>query len=321
MVRFREITRPVQVPRKEHLECVLRTAIEAIEPIALEGGGYHSRVFVIETAAHDYVLRIPKGRQGFYTAYLPDSVCLDNWLDQHWATATARRLSVPAPRIIHADRDRQFVVMERLPGKQIRDYETWHGCPYDEAEFGSILRRLHSVSLKGYGPVDDFGDTYFDAWPDFLTAVAEKVLDTCSRRGSVTAELDALLRDRWLPRLRDLGSPRAALLHLESLGFANILYDPKSRRITGFLDYEDCIGGDPLFELVWMCYYYGDRHSAQSYFDYDRFESEYGQWPDDASAAVLYKPITYLEKLAWIDPHGERAESHNQALRRICGDM
>ena len=77
-------------------------------PISLPSGGSHSQAFLIETAADDYVLRIPKGRQGFYTAYLPASTDLDNWLDQRWAIGLARRLGIPAPEIVYSDRARRF---------------------------------------------------------------------------------------------------------------------------------------------------------------------------------------------------------------------
>ena len=105
-----------------------------------------------------------------------------------------------------------------------------------------------------------------------------------------------------------LGSP------VHSLGFANLLYDPGTRHITGLLDYEDCIGGDPLFELAWMCYYYGDRCSDQPFFDYDRFCLGYGAWPEESDRAMLYRPFTYLDKLTWIDVGAERAIRYRHIL-------
>lgn len=70
-----------------------------------------------------------------------------------------------------------------------------------------------------------------------------------------------------------------------------------------------------------MCYYYGERESGQTYFDHERFELGYGKWPDDPFAASLYEPFTYLEKLTWIDPTGERARNHREALAKICSRL
>jgi len=307
------------IPSKEYLETLLDTRIRLFEPLVVKNGGCHSRVFIVETDTDSFIMKIPRGRQGYYTAYLPSSVDLDNWFDQHWAITTAQRLLIPAPSIVFSSKQSpRFVIMTKLPGVPVTDYGSWNGCPYDEAEFGTILSKLHSLTVNGYGPIDDFGNTYFHAWPDFLMAVAEKAIGTCLERNSISNELYGMLKNRWLPMLPELRSKKASLLHLESLGFANILYDSDSRRITGFLDYEDCIGGDPLFELMWMCYYYGDRDSNQTYFNYKQSEKGYCEWPEDEFAATLYRPFMYLDKLTWIDPKGERAQDHNQALKRVC---
>jgi aminoglycoside phosphotransferase (APT) family kinase protein len=213
------------------------------------------------------------------------------------------------------------VILTKLAGLPIGDYETWHGCPYDGAQFGAILAKLHAVTVSGYGPVDDFGRTYFPTWSAFLEAVARRALATCKTRASISPELATCLRERWYPRLAEVQLERPALLHLESLGFANLLYDPTLHSITGLLDYEDCIGGDPLFELTWMSYYYGDRGQPGSAFNYQRFAEGYGPWPGDDWRERLYRALMYLEKLAWIDPHGARATNHRQVLAVITRQL
>ena len=243
------------LPDRQHLEEILGERIRSVAPLAVVDGGSHSTVYQLETDRGGYVLRLARGRQGFYTAHLPDGVPKENWLSSRWSVETAINLGIPAPEIVHVDRALRFVVMNEMPGVQIADYEKWDGCPYDEAGFGALLARLHGVTLSGYGPVDDFGATYFTSWPGFLTRVARRLLSACRRRASIDDALWRNLKSAWEPRLEELDGRRSALLHMESLGFANILYDPPSRRIAALLDYEDCIGGDPLFELVWMCYY------------------------------------------------------------------
>jgi aminoglycoside phosphotransferase (APT) family kinase protein len=213
------------------------------------------------------------------------------------------------------------VILTKLPGVPIRDYDTWSGCPYDEAEFGAILARLHAVTAPGFGPIDDVGQTYFPTWTAFLRAVARRVLARCQARASVGAGLLAGLRERWYPRLAAVELARPALLHLESLGFANLLYDPAARSITGLLDYEDCIGGDPLFELTWMTYYYGDRARPRAAFSFERFAEGYGRWPGGERREMLYRALMYLEKLARIDSHGSRAAEHRDVLATIVREL
>ena len=205
--------------------------------------------------------------------------------------------------------------MRRLPGEHSYDYEAWNGCcPYDEREFGTILSRLHAITPSGYGPVDDFGDTYFTTWAEFLTASAEGMLRGCARWDSLDTEVRWALEAKWLPALSRLHIERPALLHLESLGYANILYDPESRRITGFLDFEDCIGGDPLFELDYMCHYYGPRGTPQLCYDYGRFEETYGAWPENPHRSLLYRVYRYMFPLASGQLKGEIATARNQEI-------
>lgn len=314
--------RPAPIPSTGLLETVLDCAVRRFEPLHPRDGGAHSRTFELGTDRGEYVLRIPRGRQGYYTAYLPPTVPRSRWFDQRWAIEQVRALNIPDPQIVLSHRRRpRFVVMTRLRGEPIRDYENWLGCPYDEAEFGATLIKLHGVSVSGYGPIDDAGRTYFPTWSAFLLAIADRALATCVARASISAELTASLRERWLPRLTRIQLARPSLLHLESLGFANLLYDPASRSMTGLLDYEDCIGGDPLFELTWMTYYYGDRSRSASAFDYQRFAEGYGPWPGDDGRERLYLALTYLEKLMWIDPRSVRAVDHRNALESMMSTM
>ncbi len=297
---------------------VLGTTLLSVEPLIVEKGGSHSRVFSVRTADEDYILRIPKGRQGFQTAYVEERIPSANWFSQDWATAAARQAGVPAPEIVRSKRfaseTEPFVIMKKLEGEHISDFDTWNGCPYNEAEFGTILSKLHAVTPAGYGPIDDFGTTYFTTWAEFLTAAAEGMLKRCAKRHSLDPDVLQAFKSTCLPLLSDLHIDRPSFLHLESLGFANILYEPSTRRITGLLDYEDCIGGDPLYEFEWMCYYFGHRVSRQPYFDFRRFEETYGIWPENLERSLLYRVLIFLDKLTSIAPKSERAKDHNQKI-------
>jgi aminoglycoside phosphotransferase (APT) family kinase protein len=239
-------------------------------------------------------------------------------MDQAWAIRKAREVGVQAPEIVASDRSLRWVVMKRLPGIAIDgEFLNWQGCPYDEREFGLVLARIHSIVPHGYGPVDDEGNALFRTWQEFLVEASVSAIETCQDRGALPLSLSQRLRERWIPGLKSAEIPRPSLLHMESLGFANIMYDPESRRITGLLDYEDCIGGDPLFEIAWMKYYFGDNAPIQPFFDFDRFELGYGPLQLDRDRMTLYRPFTYLDKLRWIDPSSSRAQSYLEKLAQV----
>ena len=285
--------------------------IYSIQPEVVATGGAHSRIYACKSEIGDLILRISKGQQGFYTHYFPDRTDPDAWMNQKWAIEKARSVGVPAPEIICSDRKHRWTLMKRLPGIAIDgEYESWKQCPYDEQQFGILLSRLHSIQPSGFGPIDDYGKAIFPTWQDFLIYAAESALNTCIERGALSLDLAETLEKHWFPHLNTIAVEKPHLLHMESLGFANILYDPETRTITGLLDYEDCIGGDPLFEICWMKYYIEHDSQNQQYFDFARFYEGYGSIALDIESLELYTPFPILDKLRWIEQESSRAKGY-----------
>jgi hypothetical protein len=303
---------------KEELSRLVGVRVHAVSLEQFPWSGLHSRVFACESSAGEIVLRVCEGKQGFYTHYFPERVNGDDWMDQRWAIVAARSVGVPAPEIIASDREKRWVIMKRLPGVPLdARYENWRGCPYDEREFGMLLQRLHSLTPSGWGPINDWGQALFDTWAEFLTQAARSAIQTARERRVIPIKLAERLEIDWVPALAEINVEKPSLLHMESLGFSNIMYDPNSRRITGLLDYEDCLGGDPLFELVWMRYYFEHDGADQRYFSFKRFESGYGRIIWGERTLILYWPFPYLDKLRWIQPGGDRAKSYVARLETI----
>jgi aminoglycoside phosphotransferase (APT) family kinase protein len=306
----------------DQLTRLLGFGVHTVERERGASGGLHSDVYACQSDVGELILRVCRGQQGFYTHYFPDRVAPHRWLDQRWAVTQAREVGVPAPEVLYTNRTLRWVVMKRLPGVPIdARYETWKGCPYDESEFGEILARLHSVTPLGFGPIDDEGSPLFETWAAFLRAAANSATETCRRRNSLPNELSARLADAWIPRLENAELGRPSLLHLESLGFSNIIYSPETRRITGLIDYEDCIGGDPLFERMWMEFYFEHDGRNQEHFDFGRFEEGYGTMDRSEERRLLYGAFPYLDKLRWIDPDGDRAREYREKLDRLLTQL
>lgn len=289
----------------------LGVRIFEMKPEAVTTGGSHSRIYTCKSEIGDLILRISKGQQGFYTHYFPDMVDPDAWVNQEWAINKARSVGIPAPEIVCSDRKRRWTLMRRLPGIAIdAEYESWDRCPYDEKHFGTLLSLLHSIQPSGFGPIDDYGKALFPTWQEFLVRAAESALTVSSARAALPSALAEQLEKYWLPKLQRIDLEKPSLLHMESLGFANILYEPKTRTITGLLDYEDCIGGDPLFEICWMEYYFEHDSQDQPYFDFRRFAAGYGSIEHDVERVTLYSPFPLLDKLRWIEPESSRVKGY-----------
>ncbi len=303
---------------KDELSRLVGARVHTVSAEQFPSGGLHSRVFACESSAGEMVLRVCAGKQGFYTQYFTGRVDWDDWMDQRWAIGAARSVGVPAPEIIASDREKRWVVMKRLPGVPLDSrYEKWRGCPYDEREFGVVLQRLHSLTPSGWGPINDWGQALCGTWAEFLTQAARSAIQTARDRQAIPITLAERLDIDWVPALAEINVEKPSLLHMESLGFGNIMYDQNSRHITGLLDYEDCLGGDPLFELAWMRYYFEHDGADQRYFSFTRFESGYGRSAWEERTLDLYRVYPYLDKLRWIQPDGERAKSYVARLESI----
>jgi hypothetical protein len=191
-------------------------------------------------------------------------------------------------------------------------------CPYDEAELGEILRRIHDLRYDGaYGLLgDDPENRHFashfglgstcDHWSDFFKchAVARRYFD----KGYLDAREVAVLS--MLPRQLDEGLDRApkALLHMgDIMHNGNLIVGPDGH-IAAVIDYVESTIGDPRWELAWFDYYFAQYPFAHALFGMERFRAAYGTNHDPGDELGRFYMIVALliEKLLIYDPQTPR---------------
>jgi len=167
------------------------------------------------------------------------------------------------PEVLHEDRTRtafpgDAVVMSHLPGvpwwRLMTDAER-AGAPVDDAtvarvqrETGAALARLHRArgTLYGY-PAPEAGLAR-TTWPDAFAAMIEAILDDAARWGievpSFAVREGVVRGEQALARIT---TPR--LVHGD-LWDGNVLVDPVTHEVTGIIDGERALFGDPLFDLM-----------------------------------------------------------------------
>jgi hypothetical protein len=207
-------------------------------------------------------------------------------------------------------------------------------CPYDEAEFGKLLRRIHD--LPGGIPFGLLGDDPTNrpaAWPNCpdLGRVSDTWAgwfgcDLAAKRYFdkgylTTAEADTLssLPQRLRPLL-DAAQPR--LLHNgDIMHNGNLIIDPLTRRIVAVIDFADSMVGDPRWELAWVDYYFRQYPFNSPAFDMDRFRSGYGTChdPDDPLGRFYLLGILLFEKLLFFDPSSSRGRWAVEKVKEILG--
>ena len=191
--------------------------------------------------------------------------------------------------------------------------------PYDEAELGEILRRIHELTFDGdFGFLgDDPSERAFtytpylaptsESWEGMFrcAAAARTYFDKGyidQRQADTLSSLPERLAD-------DLGQAERRLLHMGDIMFnGNLIVEPHTRRILAVVDYVESMAGDPRLELACFDYYFRQMPLRRELFDMDRFRAAYGtnHDPQDRLGRFYLAAILVFEKLLFFDPASAR---------------
>ena len=193
-----------------------------------------------------------------------------------WAMARLRSAGLPALRVFAVDATRRlapfdFEVLEEAPGSSFRDFE------HDEAtirrllrELGTFVARLHAIPVEGFGWIDAAPPVLegpeapsagiFATWHDYVMLKLEEHVRTCTAIGAVSSAEARRVAEMFGAHDALLDGIEPALLHGD-LGNHNAFTD--GRHVTALIDWEDCLAGDPAFDVAfWGTFHPDDRRAA-----------------------------------------------------------
>lgn len=230
------------------------------DPSALEAGGGQGNhlTYIATVAGRRYFVRIEDGPE--QDDYLAVESC---------AMAKVRAAGVPSPVIYAGDASRRhepfaWQIMELVSEPDLNQH--FKAGKLDQAAIAEQLGRLvatwQSIPVKGFG--------FFDP----TRAQGEQVLQAGRQRYSdyfytrLSAHLNFLVDRQFLTHLRAgeiereishhqalLELPAACLVH-KDLALWNVL--GTERKITAVIDWDDCVGGDPMDDLSLLgCFHDG----------------------------------------------------------------
>lgn len=162
------------------------------------------------------------------------------------------------PRVLLTDFSRSVVpsdvvVASHLDGVPLVDVEQDHADPDDLRarvlpQLGALMARLHTVGHDRFGYPDASTGLTAATWPEAFARMEGALLQDAERWGT---ELPA---DEIRGALQRHGAAlaevtRPALVHTD-LWSGNLFVDPATLALTGVIDPERALWGDPLLELV-----------------------------------------------------------------------
>ena len=165
------------------------------------------------------------------------------------------RTDAPVPEVLWFDDGCErlpspLFVMTHVPGRSI---STIGGDLTDDeraavdAELGRHLRAVNDIAGTSFGLLAP-GAEPFDGWADAFTALVESVLVDGERRSVELPVPYDDVRAALATGRPSLGEVAEPCLVYWDLWDGNVLVDPDTHRLTGMLDLERAMWGDPLIE-------------------------------------------------------------------------
>jgi len=161
--------------------------------------------------------------------------------------------------------DFAFQVIEKLSGTAIKKWLEQH--PDDETkllpQIGRMMARLHQIQVDGFGAFDNerakSGELVglHQTFSEAVWAGLPFNLDVLTKEGILTAEQSQAVTTLFGDENPLLDVPQAVLVHNDFADW-NLLTDGED--VTGILDWDECVGGDPTSDIAcWSTFFDPER--------------------------------------------------------------
>ncbi len=281
------------------------------------------RVGVLESGKEVIIRCHPKGvRNGyFYAESLASQIALENELPAY------------KTYLIHElenESDISYQIIEKLNGNTVQFYLKEHPEMEEQLviEMGKTMARLHKIKVNGFGPFDNEqaknGNLkgVHKSLKDSINAGLEENLERLVTYNILTKEIadkmKTLFNDNEL-----LNSDISVLIHNDFADW-NLLTD--SNKITGIIDWDECVGGHPIQEIAcWSTFFDPERIKPflKGYFNevpkYDNFDEMFELMRLRyiiSKMALRIKRYTY-EQTPFLKSMIEKGEKHLEELMDI----
>jgi aminoglycoside phosphotransferase (APT) family kinase protein len=241
---------------------ILRESIR-LEPLT-DQGTWHRVWRIRRSGGASLVCRA----NAFPESFRDDSLTLE----AHFSHALAA-FGVPRPAILAVDLSRRrcpvdFMILEEAPGMSLAalDDDDERLTPLLR-DLGRVMARLHRVPIdEGFGLLDP-RSTVIDrllgsceTWDNYLQTRLTSHVKTCVSIGAITPGEGWGIEALFEAHRGLFTDTRPSLLHGDP-GNHNVF--GANGRVTGLIDWEDALAGDPIFDVAfWATFHPERRHTA-----------------------------------------------------------
>lgn len=187
---------------------------------------------------------------------------------EKWALEQVRAAGVPTPqvrfleRVQTGDSDLWFMIEEKLHGRQLSTLAGFENIDQERlreiaVRAGSLLAGIHSIRTTGYGPLEHEGKGRYSSWGEYMLEPTEdatlmKIAEQTGIDKDSVASAVSILREHQPV----YGKAKPRLLHGDFVS-PNVLVIDKD--ISGIVDMENCMSGDPAHDFAWWNIYDGGK--------------------------------------------------------------
>ena len=216
--------------------------------------GKFNTSFFVDAGGHEWVLRIAPPRDSVFLFYERQMMRQEPGIH----ALLRKRTSVPVAQIFAFDDtleliDRDFLLMERLPGVALSD------AP--QTDFATVLRQVgrylaeaHGLTAEAYGYIGEHRPMEAQtSWVDAFAVMWNRLIDDIVAVGHYNDEESHLFRGLLDSHIQLFDRPvESSLLHMD-VWHQNILVDGGGV-VTGLVDWDRALWGDVEIEFAVLDY-------------------------------------------------------------------
>jgi aminoglycoside phosphotransferase (APT) family kinase protein len=167
---------------------------------------------------------------------------------------------LPVAQIVYTDLSRSIVpldyqICEVAQGSTLYDQSKRHALSNKTLHiFGATLARIHKIKTTGFGPISVRATKtgklcgIHTRWRNYILCNIDLHIKKCLEIKAITKKDAIAIQAYFMNKRKILDTAPSVILHGDVANHNVIVHHHK---ITAFIDWEDCLSGDPIFDVAY----------------------------------------------------------------------